>query len=96
MSKVLKNKNSILALLALTFLFTYLIIAANTVRGEYNIEDLKKDIAEAKKESNELQLRLSEVSSLEFVLEESERLSYDNVDSVSYLKKPSDSPFASR
>lgn len=96
MIESLQNKNTVLMIILGIFLFTYIGFAANMARGEYGMDELESDISEAKKENNELQIMLSEASSLEFVLEESNRLSYDEIDSVSYIKKPSDSPFAAR
>ncbi|MDX1535784.1 MAG: hypothetical protein R3346_03430 [Candidatus Spechtbacterales bacterium] len=96
MTNIIKNKNILLIIVAGIFLFTYTLIAANMVRGEYAVDDLRSDIKNAQKESNELQLKLSEVSSLDFVLEESARLSYEEINHASYIKKPSISPFASR
>lgn len=96
MSNILKNKNLILIITAAVFLLAYTLIAANMSRGNYAIQDLKKEISQMQKNNNELQLELSKVSSLDFVLEESERLSYEDIERASYIQKPTHSPFASR
>lgn len=84
-----------MAIAVLLFL-TYGLLAANALRAEYKIEDLEKKIVDVQKASDELRIGLSEVSSLDYVLERSGSLSYTEVESVSYIEKVSTPPFAAR
>ncbi len=74
----------------------YALFAINALRVEYGIEDLNNKTTEIQKYSDELRISLSEVSSLDYVLERSGSLSYTEIQSISYIEKSSDSPFAAR
>ena len=92
----LKSLNIILITLLVVMLFTYTIFAVSIVRSEYSVVDIVEKLSLLKKESSELSLRLNEVSSLDYILLESNRLSYIEIVNVSYIEKYSTSPFASR
>jgi len=73
---------------------TYMALAINTVRGEYKIEELKAELTQAEKLSNQLRVNLATTSSLELILETSNNFEYEEIHKVTYLKKSSSSPFA--
>ncbi|MDX1608273.1 MAG: hypothetical protein R3251_03630 [Candidatus Spechtbacterales bacterium] len=91
--------NNITTILMLTcgfMLLLYSFLAFNAMRVEYTLEELSNRLGALEDDAAELRLELSEVSSLDYVLERSDSLSYTEIESVSYLQKPSASPFAAR
>ena len=86
----------LLVLIAGALFVAYALLAANALRAEYAIEDMNDRAKEVRKEVDQLRIRLSEVSSLDYVLERSDTLSYTEIQNVSYIERPSDSPFAAR
>lgn len=95
--KVYSNSRAfiIIAVLFLSVLaFIYIGLAANVVRGEYKVEDLQQQVIDTEKLNNNLRIDLTKVSSLEYILRESDRLLYTQVKDIQYLKKPTSSPFA--
>ncbi|MEX0877728.1 MAG: hypothetical protein WDZ40_02575 [Candidatus Spechtbacterales bacterium] len=87
---------AVLVLIAGILFVVYALLAANALRVEYATEDMNDRVKEARKEVGQLRIDLSEVSSLDYVLERSDSLSYTEVQNVSYIERPSDSPFAAR
>ena len=86
---------SVVAIFLLGFLtFTYIGLATNIVRWEYKIGDLRQQIMDTGKLNNNMRIDLTKVSSLEYILRESDRLLYTQVEDVRYLKKSTSSPFA--
>ena len=85
---------AVLFLSALAFI--YIGLATNIVRGEYKVEDLQQQIIDTEKLNNNMRIDLTKVSSLEYILRESDRLLYTQVKDIQYLKKPTSSPFAQK
>lgn len=94
----LYSNSKVFSIITITFLsilaFTYIGLAINTVRGEYKIKDLGQQVVEIKKLNNSMRIDLTKISSLEYVLSETDKLSYSQIEDVQYLKKPISSPFA--
>lgn len=90
------NTASLLAIICGILLLAYTFLAISAMRAEYTMDELSREIGALEEQSAELRLELSRVSSLDYVLERSDSLSYTEISSVSYLQKPSVSPFAAR
>ncbi|MEX2145211.1 MAG: hypothetical protein WD712_02450 [Candidatus Spechtbacterales bacterium] len=86
--------NKLLLIAAGMFFAVYAVISIYNVSLQYTIEEMEKDLAQLEKENTQFYINQTQSSSLDRILNESERLSYTDVGKVSYVKKPSVSPFA--
>ncbi|MEX0869995.1 MAG: hypothetical protein WDZ39_01025 [Candidatus Spechtbacterales bacterium] len=92
-------KRPILAILVAVFLFlslSYVVASVAIVQNDYRLSDLESSVSSLEREHNELRIELSRVSSLDYVLEQSDELAYTEVQSVNYIQKPVSSPIAAR
>ncbi|MEX2007912.1 MAG: hypothetical protein WD850_00185 [Candidatus Spechtbacterales bacterium] len=87
---------SVLVVLVIAFAAALIGVIAYMMNASFAVEQLRKDITAAQREGVELHIKLSEAASLEYVLERSQGLSYIEIESVSYVKKPTSSSVASR
>ena len=72
----------------------YAILAIYNVSVKYAMEEMKKDIVWLEKENTQLYINQTQSNSLDHVLDKSEKMLYTEVNNISYIERPSTSPFA--
>ncbi|MEX0916613.1 MAG: hypothetical protein WDZ44_00735 [Candidatus Spechtbacterales bacterium] len=65
----------------------YLISATAVMRADFSIQQKQSELADAKRETIELQIRFAEVGSLQQILDRSASLSYTNAGQVYYIER---------
>ena len=76
------------------FLVVYAVLAVYNTSLIYAVEEMEKDIVQLKKENTQLRLSQTQSSSLDQILDRSEEMLYTDRSEVSYIERPSTSPFA--
>lgn len=74
----------------------YVLSATALMRADYALQSAREGIAEAKEETARLQIRFSEVGSLQQIMERSASLAYTPVETVHYIERSTLSAFAVR